>query len=262
MSERQHRVTGHAGPALRVEDELRYALVAELVRDAPLWVDLGCGTGVPAADGLGSAMPRRAVLVDTSAEALESAARELAPMGATPLQADLADAEGIAAVRDAVGEEQGGVVTCFHTLAHLENFVPCVDLLVELGAAHTVVLSVPNDAFWSIENPFHPTMWGAGAFEELRSLVPGDHVALEQVALAGSAIAPPGAADLELAPARLEAERVPAHFLLAFGPQAGRLAPVAAARMADATEERRWERERASELAFMAARLQELESAS
>ena len=32
--------------------------------------------------------------------------------------------------------------------------------------------------------------------------------------------------------------------------------------MADAAEERRWERERASELAFMAARLQELESAS
>jgi hypothetical protein len=105
-------------------------------------------------------------------------------------------------------------------------------------------------------------MWGEGAFQELRSLVPGEHVQLEQVPLAASAIAPPGAAELELAPARLEVERVPSHFLLAFGPQADRLAPMAATRMADAAEERRWERERASELAFMAARLQELESAS
>jgi SAM-dependent methyltransferase len=255
-------VTQTASPARRIEDELRYALVAPLVREAPLWVDLGCGTGVSAADGLAASAPRRAILVDTSAEMLEQAARELASIGATTLQADLASTEGTAAVRDAIGDAQGGVVTCFHTLAHLENFVPCVDLLVELGTAHTVVLSVPNDAFWAIENPFHPTMWGAGAFEELRTLVPSEHVALEQVALAGSAIAPSGAGELELAPARLDAERVPAHFLLAFGPQADRIAPTAATRMADAAEERRWERERTSELAFMAARLEELESAS
>ena len=184
-------------------------------------------------------------------------------IGATTLQADLTTNEGIAAVREAIGEEQGGVVTCFQTLAHLESFVACVDLLVELGAAHTVVLSVPNDAFWSIENPYHPTMWGAGAFEELRSLVPGDHVVLEQVALAGlgdRAARRRRARARARAPARPSA--CPAHFLLAFGPQADRLAPVAAARMADAAEERRWERERTSELAFMAARLQELESAS
>lgn len=255
-------MTTDASPARRVEDELRYALVAPLVREASLWVDLGSGTGVAAADGLGSAAPRRALLVDASAHALEQAARELGAIGATTLQADLTTNEGIAAVREAIGEEQGAVVTCFQTLAHLESFVACVDLLVELGAAHTVVLSVPNDAFWSIENPYHPTMWGAGAFAELRSLVPGDHVVLEQMALAGSAIAPPGAGEVALAPAGLQDERVPAHFLLAFGPQADRLAPVAAARMADAAEERRWERERTSELAFMAARLQELESAS
>jgi SAM-dependent methyltransferase len=255
-------VTVEGNPGRRVEDELRYALVAALVQDAPVWVDLGCGTGVAAADGLGSAAPRRAVLVDTSPQTLEQAARELASIDATTLLADLTSTDGTASVRDAVGEVRDGVITCFQTLAHLENFVPCVDFLVELSAAHTVVLSVPNDAFWSIENPFHPTMWGAGAFEELRSLVPGDHVQLEQVALAGSAIAPPGAAELELSPARLEVERVPAHFLLAFGPQADRLAPAAATRMADAVEERRWERERTSELAFMAARLQELESAS
>ena len=77
MSDWEQRVTHDASPARRVEDELRYALVAPLVREASLWVDLGSGTGVAAADGLGSAAPRRAVLVDTSAHALEQAAREL-----------------------------------------------------------------------------------------------------------------------------------------------------------------------------------------
>jgi hypothetical protein len=262
MSEWEQRVTTDASPARRIEHELRYALVAPLVHEAPLWIDLGCGTGVAAADGLGSSSPRRAVLVDASTEVLEQAARELSATGATTVQADLGTAEGARAVRDAIGQDRGGVITCFETLAHLENFVPCVDLLVELGSEHTVVLSVPNDAYWSIENPFHRTMWGEGAFEELRSLVPGDHVQLEQVPLSGSAIAPPGAAELELAPARLEGERVPSHFLLAFGPRAELLAPLATTRMADAAEERRWERERTSELAFMAARLRELESAS
>jgi SAM-dependent methyltransferase len=262
MLEWEERVTRETSPAHRLEHELRYALVASLVREVPLWVDLGCGTGVAAADGLGSTTARRVVLVDASTEALEQAARELSASTPATVEADLGTTEGADAVRRAIGEEHGGLITCFETLAHLENFVPCVDLLLGLAAVHTVVLSVPNDAYWSIENPFHPTMWGEGALEELRSLVPRDHVQLEQVRLAASAVAPPGAAELELAPARLEAERVPSHFLLAFGPQAGRLAPTAATRMADVADERRWERERTSELAFMAARLQELESAS
>ena len=226
-----------------------------------MWADLGCGTGVAAADGLGSSAPRRTLLVDSSAEALAQAERELAALSPSTLQADFTAADGIAAVRDAIGDAQGGVVTCFHTLAHLDNFVPCVDLLIELGTGNTVVLSVPNDAFWTIENPHHATMWGAGAFEELRSLIPGEHVQLEQVALAGSAIAAPGAGVYELAPVRLEPERVPTGYLLAFGPRAAELGAVAGTRMVDATEERRWERERTSELAYMTARLREFESA-
>jgi SAM-dependent methyltransferase len=262
MSEWEERVSTDSNPARRVEHGLRYALVAELVHDAPLWLDLGCGTGVTAADALGSSAPRRTVLVDRSAEALEQAARELMVISPTTVQADLGTAEGVATVREMVGEDTGGVVTCFETLAHLESFVPSVDLLIELAAEHTVVLSVPNDAYWSIENPFHPTMWGEGAFEELVSLIPGPYIRLDQVPLAGSAIVAPGAAVLELAPATLEAERVPSHFVLALGPQADRLVPAAATRMADAADERRWERERSSELALMAARLRELESAS
>src|SRR5512132_2602268 len=176
MSEWEERVTSGSNPARRLEHELRYRLVAALVGEAPLWVDLGCGTGVAAADGLGSDIRARAVLVDNSAEALEQAARELTALDATTLHADLGTPEGVAAVREILAGEQDAVVTCFETLAHLEDFVPCVDLLIEIGAVHTVVLSVPNDAFWSIENPFHPTSWGEGAFEELRRLLPGEHV--------------------------------------------------------------------------------------
>src|SRR5206468_8260538 len=97
----------------------------------------------------------------------------------TTVEADLSTAEGVATVREMVAEDTGGVVTCFETLAHLESFVPSVDLLIELAAEHTVVLSVPNDAYWSIENPFHPTMWGEGAFEELVSLIPGPYIRLD-----------------------------------------------------------------------------------
>jgi SAM-dependent methyltransferase len=262
MSQWEERVNSESNPARLLEHALRYTLVAALVREAPLWVDLGCGSGVAAADGLGSGAGGRVVLVDRSDDALEQAARELKAFDATTRSIDLGTAEGADAVREAIAGEQGGVVTCFETLAHLENFVPCVDLLIELGTAHTVILSVPNDAFWAIENPFHRTSWGEGAFDELRRVLPAEHVEFEQVPLAASAIAAPGAAELELASARLDAERVPSHFLLAFGPNAERLAPVAATRMADAVEERRWERERTSELAFMAARLRELESAS
>jgi hypothetical protein len=262
MSEWEQRVTRDTSPARRLEHELRYSLASPLLHEVTVWVDLGCGTGVAAADGLGSSIPRRTILVDSATEPLEQAARELAALKPTIVLADLERTEGVEAVRDSLAGEHGGVITCFETLAHLENFVLCVDLLIELSAAHTVLLSVPNDAFWSVENPFHRTTWGEGAFEELRRLVPDDHVHLEQVQLAASAIAPPGDAELALAPAHIEAERVPSHYVLAFGAQTGRLVPVASTRMADATEERRWERERTSELAFMAARLRELESTS
>jgi hypothetical protein len=259
MSTTRERVMSESAPDRHVEHDLRYALVAPLIRTAALWVDLGSGAGVPATTALAGALPERTLLVDIAVDALEEAGREL--RGAQTLVADLATTEGADAVREAIGSAAGErVVTCFETLSHLGTFVPLVELLLEFGdAGFTVVLSVPNEAFWSIENPFHPTMWGEGSFEELRRLAPDAHVVLEQVPLVGSAIAPPGAASLPLADATLEERRVPSHFLLAFGPQAGALAPRAAARVTDAEESRRWERERSSELAFLAARVAELE---
>jgi hypothetical protein len=241
-----------------LEHELRYALVAPLVDGAPLWVDLGCGDGVAAADALGGRAAREMLLVDASAEALAHAGRELA--GARTLQADLGAAAGVEAVRSAIGGSEA-IVTSFELLAELDDFVPCVDLLRSLGDRCTVVIGVPNDAFWSVAQPARPTVWGEGAFEELRRLLPSGHVVLHQVPLAASAIVASSGAEVSLAPARVTAEQVPSHFVVAFGPRVGELGSVAAARAIDADEERRRERERESRLEWLTARVGELERA-
>jgi hypothetical protein len=257
----ESRVTVGARPAYWIEAGLRYALVAPVVADAPVWVDLGCAAGAAAAEALGPGHAGDVILVHADDEALEKARRELRDVRVTTLTADLASEIGAAAVTDAIGDRQSGVVTCFETLADLETFVPAVDLLIGLSEAHTVVLSVPNDAFWSIDQPSRRTAWGEGAFEELRRLVPAAHLRLDQVPLAASAIAPPGESELALGPVRIGAQRVPSSILLAFGPGHERLLPVAMARTSDAGEERRIERERASQMAFLIERVEDLERA-
>ena len=176
-------------------------------RRAPAWLDLGCGAGVAAADALGGEGAARAVLVDADQDAVAEAARAIPAGEAVPVVADLADDGGLAAVRDALGDARDGVATCFEVIEHLERFTGVIELLVELAEERgfTVLLSVPNDAFWPIESPWHATMWGEGSFEELRRLLPADHVVARQVPLQGSAIvldgAPP-AAPGEIAPRR------------------------------------------------------------
>jgi hypothetical protein len=254
----QERITRETPPAIRVEHDLRYALAAPLVRGAPAWLDLGCGVGLAAADALAGEGPVRAVLVDADADAVAEAARAVPAGEAVPVVADLASDDGLAAVRDALGTARDGVVTCFEVIEHLERFIGAVELLVELAETRgfTVLLSVPNDAFWPVESPWHATMWGEGSFEELRRLLPADHVMASQVPLRGSAIVlhgttPPAPGDLA---ARDDA--VPSHFIAAFGPRAAALVPLAAVTMADLAAERRWERTREANLAFAEATLQ------
>src|SRR5439155_9653386 len=106
--------------------------------------------------------------------------------GTRTLQAylsDRADVEKLAA--ELTGD--GTVVTCFEVIEHLETFVPLVEMLESVKNA-TVVMSVPNDAFWATENPHHKTMWGEGAFAELQSLLPEGHAVAPQIQLNGSAI--------------------------------------------------------------------------
>src|SRR4051812_9051454 len=223
MPEWQERITRETPPAIRIEHEVRYGAVAPLARSAPTWVDLGCGAGIAAAGALAGEGPARAVLVDASEEALAQAAREI-PAGETVgVKADLATAEGLAAVRTALGDARDGVATCFEVIEHLESFVGVVELLVELATERdfTVVLSVPNDAFWPIESPWHKTMWGEGSFEELRRLLPADHVVIAQVPLQGSALIPAGSAPADAGSFAARGDGIASHFIAAFGPRAG-----------------------------------------
>jgi hypothetical protein len=253
----QERITRDTEPAIRVEHQLRYALAAPVVHQSALWGDLGCGSGVGAAHGLGGKLPARTLLVDVSEHALEHARRELPGEHVSTMQADLSTAEGVASVVAALTEQAGdgpATITCFECIEHLGSFVPLVGALVQLAERHdfTVLLSVPNDAFWSIENPHHQTSWGEGAFEELRTLLPADHVLLRQVMLQGSAVVRGEAApDLRPVDVELEAGGVPSHMLVAFGPEREKVAAGAAVAQVDMEEQRRWERQREADLSML-----------
>jgi hypothetical protein len=103
----------------------------------------------------------------------------------------------------------------------------------------TVVMSVPNDAFWATENPHHKTMWGEGAFAELQSLLPDGHTVAPQLQLNGSAIAEDGDG------------RVPTHFLASWGGAAP--AAVRDVVLTDLDEQRDWVRRREADLAYFKA---------
>lgn len=261
MADWQERITRDTKPSIRVEHDLRYAAAAPIVRACAAWCDLGCGAGVAAADALGDAPLGRVVLVDFDADALDQAGRDLSARETVRVQADLSAAAGVAAVRAALDDEAPGVITCFEVIEHLTTFVPLVDALIELAAAGwTVVLSVPNDAFWALENPYHHTMWGAGAFAELRSLLPADAVVAHQVPLDGSHLVIEGATvpTLDVPAVTPRPDAVPSHFVAAFGPGAEQLNPRALAIPSDLDGRRTWERQRESTLAVLEAELAEL----
>jgi 2-polyprenyl-3-methyl-5-hydroxy-6-metoxy-1,4-benzoquinol methylase len=252
----EERISRNTNPAIRIEHQARYRMAVPAIRDAPVWCDLGCGNGIAAAAALSEPFAGRAVLVDVAEDVLLQAEREIQAARTVTLRADLTGENDLRRVRDALLEEDagGGCITCFEVVEHLSSFVPLVETLVELAEHHgfTVALSVPNDAFWSIENPFHHTMFGEGAFEELRRLLPENHVVARQFALQGSLTMVDGddggRHTIELEP---PAGLTPTHFLLGVGPGATRLAGAAAVGVADLVEQRRWERQRESDLAFL-----------
>jgi len=255
MVEWQERISRDTRPSIRVEHQLRYTAAVPIIAAGGTWCDLGCGSGVAAADALGDTELGRVVLADTDTGALETAGRDLRAREVVRVAADLATADGMRAVRAELGEVEGATVTCFEVIEHLETFVPLVVGLIELaGGGATVVLSAPNDAFWALENPFHKTMWGEGAFEELRRLLPPDTVVARQIPLNGSHLVVEGdAGPLTVPPVAPRADAVPSHLLCAFGPRANLLASRALALPADLDAQRTWERQRESNLAFIEA---------
>jgi hypothetical protein len=60
-----------------------------------------------------------------------------------------------------------------------------------------------------------------------------------------------GDAELPLGDVALSADRVPSHYLAAFGPRAASVTPRALAHAADMEEQRRWERQRENDIAVM-----------
>ena len=256
------RVSRATAPADRVEAELRYAWAAPLIGSAALWIDLGCGTGVAAGAALGDA-GARALLVDRSPEALAEARRECGSEVVGAVEADLATAEGVAAVRAAIEAapvDGATVVTCFDVLAQLADFTPLVELLLSLGETATVALSVPDDAAGALDDPHRASAWSAGAAEELRRLLPAGAVVARQVPVRASAIVAEGAGEsAPLGAVAVGDDQPAAHHLLAFGPDAARLAPASLARAADLDAERADARRRESDLAYLEARLAQLE---
>jgi SAM-dependent methyltransferase len=252
----EERISRDTNPAIRIEHEARYRMAVPAIREALVWCDLGCGNGIAAAAALGGSFGGRAVLVDVAEDALRQAEREIDAGRTVTLAADLNDEADLRRVRDGLvaDDDAGGCITCFEVVEHLTSFVPLVEMLVDLVEHHdfTVALSVPNDAFWSINNPFHHTMWGEGAFEELRRLLPEDHVVSQQFALHGSVVRVDGEAR---SPQTVDLEApeggTPTHLLVSIGPGASMLSGAAAVREADLVEERRWQRQRESDLAFL-----------
>jgi SAM-dependent methyltransferase len=260
----EERITRTTDTALVVEHVVRYRFAAPLIRTSAVWVDLGCGTGLAASEALGGRVDARAVLVELDEGALAVAQRELAATETVAVPADLTSRADLTRVRaEALAGAPAGdrCLTCFEVIEHLESFVGLLELLRDLAEHErfTVLLSVPNDAFWGIENPHHRTTWSEEAFEELRRLLPPEPVLARQHPLHGSAVVP-GAEH----PARLGVEvevgdSAPSQCLAAFGPRAGEVASVAAAVSTDLGRQRSWERQRASDLAYYQARIAELE---
>lgn len=258
MSDWQERITRETAPAIRGEHELRYRLVAPLIAASAVWADLGCGTGLAAhaaLAALGDPRPASAVLVDLEPSAVAGAAGELGIAETTQLAGDLSDPALLSEIGAALLAREGErVVSCFEVVEHLPTFVPLLEWSTALASegAATFAISVPNDAFWSIENPFHVSTWSEGAFEELRRLLPSEHTLLRQVALSGSALCEwEGAGERhELAVQAGGEGAVATHFIAAFGPRHGELRRAALASQTDMLAQRRWERQRESNAAL------------
>jgi hypothetical protein len=150
----------------------------------------------------------------------------------------------------------GAVISCLDVLEHLDHFLPAVEALVEAAAAGaTVLIRVPNTPLTGQRGA---STWGEGALEELRGLLPADTVLLRQVPLHGAAIVRrPGVFAVEVGVAEHHGA---SHFLAAFGPRAAEIADAAAVLPADLAAERAERARLRSDVAFLEARVRELEA--
>ncbi len=256
MSDWQERITRETAPAIRAEHDLRYRTAAPLILAGSAWVDLGCGNGVASRAALGDSKPPHTVLVDIDGDSVARAAEELAVPDARQLPGDLTNPGFLAEIESELpGGGERATLTCFEVVEHLSTFVPLLEWAAELSSSRgaTFVISVPNDAFWAIENPHHLTEWSEGAFEELRRLLPAEQTLLRQVSLTGSALVSWDAepAEHELTVSVGGDGTVASHFIAAFGPRHTEIALGAVAAQEDKLSQRLWERQRESNMALV-----------
>ena len=262
----EERISPTSDALLVGEHEARYRFARRAIELADVWCDLGCGTGAGSVRALGDVLPADVVLVDADPEALRAVGQTFGDRQLDRREVDLTSPDDLEALAERLGRSGGAItLTCFEVIEHLTDFVPLIEWLTAMArSGASVVISVPNDVFTSVKNPFHLTMWGSSTVEELRGLLPADHVVATQVALAGSAVAP-----LSEAPCRVpisdavELMGVPLQYLIAFGGHAADLEPSAVVMSADVVAQRVWERQREVDNQYYrwaATRVQELEA--
>jgi hypothetical protein len=264
----EERISQDTHPSIVLEHVLRYRAVVPIIRRSSVWADLGAGAGVAAGRVLDEPFHGSTIVVDREPAALDVACDELATKTARvmPIVADLASGEGIERVarelRSHGGGAHEGCITCFELIEHLENVVPILELLREATTecGYTAAVSVPNDAFWSIENPHHQTVWGDRSLNELVRLLPEPVVIAHQFPLFGSCLVRtteegPVRRDLRV---QLSRDGIPSHYLIAFGHHADLLGSPAEAAQGELERQRGWERQREAHLAFLEQRELEL----
>jgi hypothetical protein len=262
----EERISPTSDALLVGEHEARYRFARHAIEHADVWCDLGCGTGAGSVRALGDVLPADVVLVDADPEALDAVGRTFGDRTPETRQVDLTSTDELAALGERLTSGGGAVLlTCFEVIEHLVDFVPLLEWLGAMAdGGATVVISVPNDVFTSVKNPFHLTMWGSSTVEELRGLLPADHVVATQVALAGSAVAPLSDPTPQVpVTASVELTGVPLQYLIAFGTRAGELETSAVVLAADVVAQRVWERQREVDNEYYrwaASRVEELEA--
>jgi hypothetical protein len=258
MASWEERITQATSPAIANEHVLRYKFASPVIRQSAVWADLGCGTGVAAASAMGEPFAGRLILAEIDGPSLTEAAGLLGGDEVLAIPADLTSSADLARMREEIargGSDSTGCITCFELIEHLQTFVPLLELLVEASESlgFTVFISVPNDAFWSLDNPHHQTMWSGEAFEEFRRNLPQPHLLANQFPLAGSCVQPVSEEALHQThnlAIPVSSEGIPSHYLAVFGPRHDQAGSVAEALQTDLERQRSWERQREADLAY------------
>jgi SAM-dependent methyltransferase len=263
----EERISRATHPAILLEHVLRYRMTMPILKASRVWADLGCGAGVAAAHALEDGFTGQAILVDNDQPSLDAARDELAPKieEIVTLPADLTFAEDLSRLAAELSERASareGCITCFEVVEHLGNFVPLLELLKDATGrlGYTAILSVPNDSFWSMENPHHQATWGAESFEEMLRLLPEPRTVAHQNPLMGSSILTASDVDRSELDLRVPVsmDGVPSHYLVAFGPKADLIASIGEARQSDLEQQRSWERQRETHLTYLEQREEDL----